>query len=808
MSDYLIPATPNVNYNFDTSLTYFPPNGSAVNFALYTAMISGAAVADSAMVADLRIFDAAASGAAIGDSTALGDLTTTIGMAGTATADSTATGGLADGISGVAVEDSTASGNLTTTMGVAGEAIVDSTAIGELPSDFGGIADANSFAVAGDPTYLNFSAAHRYGADLQFSFDSSKPYVIPSPTIKFRFGPGIGADELIGDSYGTGDLTTSITMAGTANADSRIYMEQPLEAKKAKANSILTGDISTKIKLQSNVQSDSVATAFLSDGTIGVNAPPTVSQGFYLISPANDFYNRVHVNYQNLDVFEFIFDEPLKVKVWNSHYTSVPLPSVEAINTQSLEMFNEITTPFQPFETRDYLIRLTDYRQKDFDAQYRLHFANATRPDVITLTGRRIDVCPFHPDMHQPISDRKEWKTDVLTNYDGTEQRVMLRKIPRRHLKFNTFVPMNLQPLYQNLFYGLGGRPLAVPIWVEPMTLTKRINTGDQTFEVSTVDSDLAIGSLVILMSTDLVYQVARISSLTSTSITIETKAHRDWPKKSSTLYPLGTGTLSQSPTLSRFDPATAQGVLDFNLTGHINLTPAVDANPVYQGLPVLEDILNWDGNVQASFERKASKIDNETGSLMAEIEGKAPTKSQTFRRFLNSASKIRTFQKWLSARGGKLKPFWLPSGARDLELARDIGANDDFIVVKRTDYSTFVAQGVGGRDIRIQLTDGTIVYRRITASLALNSVEEQLTLQGLVQWQQYPYSSQSVFGYFIDGQWGGLWWVGQAVPISKVALISFMAPVRLEEDYVDVQHHGKDFATAEFNLKGIIYDV
>jgi hypothetical protein len=755
MSDFYTPPTPPLDFNFDSTLPYSEPPGTSVNFVFIQVPVAGTAAASSEMVGDIVVnYESGpeSQGSVQVDSAVSGDLTTEIRNSADVSA------------------DSIASADLTTEISVSGSAQSDSQATGALVTNVAGAAQA--------------------------------------------------------DSTAEGDLTTSIELSGEVKADSRVYLEQPLEAEPVITDSQVTGNLTHTPAYIGAAQVDSAATGVLSDGTVGVNALPVYFTGFYLYQPNQDYYNRFHITPDILDAFDFVLEEPLKFSVWNSYLTAVPLSSVQEIRTDGLSLA-AVPTPdsnyFSPMENRNYEATLTDFRRKDFDVQYNFLFNTVSDAVSVVINGRRLDVCPFHPDRALPIIEKREWRTEVLTAYNGTEQRIKTRKIPRRHLQFDTFIPTQHQPLYQNLFYGLAGQSLCVPLWIQQMPLTSAVSAGSYTLPVNTTDSDLGVGSLVILMSTDLVYQVFKIQSLTSSAITATTPIRRSWPK-GATLYPLGAGTLNKPAVMRRHHAAVAQGTLDFMLTKYLPEIPAADTNPVYGadgsgtfwGIPVFEDVLDWNGDIKVTYDRKLSVWDNETGTLAYDIEGKIPTRTQAFRQFLNTPAKIRKLQQWLSSQSGKVKPFWLPSGCNDFVLTKDIAETDTTITVKRTEFSSAVGVNLQGRDIRIQFkkrSRGLIYYARIIEAVAISEQEEQLTIRVWIPHLALsnPGYSTTALGYWVDGTYFSYWtlnWRGESATKDSVAMISLMTQARLEDDAVEIKHYNPSFATAEFNIKGIVYDV
>lgn len=65
----------------------------------------------------------------------------------------------------------------------------------------------------------------------------------------------------------------------------------------------------------------------------------------------------------------------------------------------------------------------------------------------------------------------------------------------------------------------------------------------------------------------------------------------------------------------------------------------------------------------------------------------------------------------------GRMQTLWVPTWNNDLKIANDISSTTIHITVEWAGYTSFGRMQANRRDIRIELLDGTVFYRRITAS-------------------------------------------------------------------------------------------
>jgi hypothetical protein len=157
------------------------------------------------------------------------------------------------------------------------------------------------------------------------------------------------------------------------------------------------------------------------------------------------------------------------------------------------------------------------------------------------------------------------------------------------------------------------------------------------------------------------------------------------------------------------------------------------------------------------------------------------PIAVQNHRWLCDGRAEIDAMRRWFFSRRGRLACFWLPSWGRDLEVQATIGASDTTIDVEHCSYTDHIAQAVGRRDIRIELTDGTVYYRRITASAEIDADTERLTISSAL---------------------------GASVSPASIYAISFMHLARLDTDAVEIAWHRWDVAEAVFTVRGIRNDL
>ena len=99
------------------------------------------------------------------------------------------------------------------------------------------------------------------------------------------------------------------------------------------------------------------------------------------------------------------------------------------------------------------------------------------------------------------------------------------------------------------------------------------------------------------------------------------------------------------------------------------------------------------------------------------------------------------------------------------------------YLDVVNIDYTTLYNQSINRRDIRIEMTNGNIYYRRIVASAVISNSVERLTLNN-------------------------------TLPSSDIEKISFMMFGRLDTDAIELAWSYGDYVDVKLNFRSVNNDV
>lgn len=375
-----------------------------------------------------------------------------------------------------------------------------------------------------------------------------------------------------------------------------------------------------------------------------------------------------------------------------------------------------------------------------------------------------------------PIIERLEFKTDVLLAYDGSEQRIALRQTPRRYFEFGFLVPTLLErQKLEAAIAANGSQAWDLPIWTDSTPCTSAVSNGDVVVYADTVGRDFVAGGKALLLATNGNTLIINISTLTATQLNLSSAVVGAWPIET-LVIPLRTAYLEQNQQVSRFTGSAIYGVVRF-LCDDIS-THSTATLTQYRSYDVLEIASNWSQDLTLDYQRKMQVVDFGVGGIYRDDESSLPVFVQSHHFVLDSRQKITDFRKFLYSRRGRLNALWIPTFMPDLSF---VALSSTTLDITNIDYTTLYNQTINRRDIRIELTNGNVYYRRIVASTVISGTVERLTLDSAL---------------------------GVSVTAADVEKISFMMFGRLDTDAIELAWSYGDYVDVKLNFRSVNNDV
>lgn len=444
----------------------------------------------------------------------------------------------------------------------------------------------------------------------------------------------------------------------------------------------------------------------------------------------HDYYYRIHVAPQVLDLGNVVSTQTQPVYVWNAHLEPKTLTAITGLD-EGLELRDQPEPPllFQPLQERVYQLTVTTEGSPVLDIGLVWQFSHGELPGL-HVTARRIIAWSFIPNWRDGVSEQLEWLTDILASETLAEQRRALRTSPRRQLSAPVLVEGTQRQHFDMALFGWGNRIWALPIWPDIQIIRVTVPTGAVRIACETKHLDFFEGGLAMLQSLEGdVYEVVEVDTLDAAGLNLKRETQQAWPA-GTRLYPARPALLTSQPDVRRLTDTAMKAEVEF-LIQEANDWPAlsVEELPQYRGWPVLEERPDESKDLTHTLERLTTTLDSRTAKPLVTDIGRQPMPVMKWRWLELGRAERARFRSLLYTLNGRQRPVWVPTHADDLTLAAIVVDTGLSLDVVNIGYSRFALNAVGRQHIRIQLRNGQIFYRKITTASELSPTLERLSI-------------------------------------------------------------------------------
>jgi len=387
---------------------------------------------------------------------------------------------------------------------------------------------------------------------------------------------------------------------------------------------------------------------------------------------------------------------------------------------------------------------------------------------ALPVTFQRAVVFPYEPET--PVVETMNWVTDVLESRDGTEQRRALRETPRLVFDMQIFVHAHERRKLTTTVLGGQNLALGLPLWWNMSRLTSDAAISDTTINVNTTQyRDYRVDGLAVLLNDVDDFEALQIQSFTNNTITFSSPLTKSFLKGSARVMPVSIGYLNGVIRRTRFRTDLERWSISFRVLDNKADYASTAAWSDYNDgttTRVLLDTPNYvDGpSIQESVTRTIQIIDADQVGVQTQFT------YQDISRIQSQWGHITTDQQsqWelrqlLYALRGRQVSFWLPTFAEDIEPVNvGLSALSNAMEFKNIGYTVQINGVQPRQSIRLTLTDGTVLIRKITSSTEVSASVESIT---------------------VDSNWGV-----NATP-EEIRRIEFVEPHRFNADSIEVYY-------------------
>ncbi len=339
------------------------------------------------------------------------------------------------------------------------------------------------------------------------------------------------------------------------------------------------------------------------------------------------------------------------------------------------------------------------------------------------------------------VTERMEWKTDVLRKRDSSEQRIILRDFPRMSLDFELTLTREQAASFDRQMWEASWQPWIVPYWPLITSLEASAAANTTVLSADTVDRCFLNGQPLVITSgrgaTATEYAV--IDSHTNSTVTLLTGTANAWGK-GTYLIPAAEGFIQDGGKVKSSyltaDVMNTKLSVAFNPTNSIIQLTTGAVVDTYLGSELLIAEPNWVDAGDYEVEHTNLKyIEADVGvfhlpdfdsGTWSHPFSKPPEETLEYAWFLRGRSAIQSFRQFLMRRAGRANAFWCPSFKSDFILSSNVtGGTATFTAT----FNNAPPAVEGRRDVIFMLKDGSYVTKRITNVVDNNNWTATITV-------------------------------------------------------------------------------
>lgn len=459
--------------------------------------------------------------------------------------------------------------------------------------------------------------------------------------------------------------------------------------------------------------------AFLTEGYAG-----TISASFF-----DDYYNRIWLLPSVVAFGSLTSTTSVPIVIWNTHNTPVTLESVGAFGDSSLSLSAlPIPLELKPLASFQFTLTADVEGDPDIDAQIGFDFTPIEQVSLL-VTGNRSRIWEFPPNWSSPLEISLEYKTEIITSRDGSEQRIADRQTPRKSMSFEavandaafrSFVRFmnarqNLSTIMPEFNRGAHLAALAVP--------------GATLLSLEETPNWIMVDQLVVLYeggTNGNRSEVRRIVEFAANTITLNAPLSGEWTV-GSRIYPAVIGRIADQISVSQRGNRTSVIAVRFDVDPGSEHQPP-DGSPAvtHLGREVFMKRPNWSSSPSPEFRAVLEQVDYSIGRVSNFTPVSFNDRYQKANFVALDRGEAEDLMAFFRRHFGQAKEFFMPTYTEDLRISDMIYADTTTMRVEGREVAADFGDLEVFRDFVLFLDDGTHLMRHVTSITAAVDPDEQ----------------------------------------------------------------------------------
>lgn len=397
------------------------------------------------------------------------------------------------------------------------------------------------------------------------------------------------------------------------------------------------------------------------------------------------------------------------------------------------------------------------------------------------FTGAGAKIWPIPPDWSNSVQEALRWSTDILqASATATTQHRSLRIGPRRGFTFELFDEKQEFRVARMLLAGYGG-PWLLPIWPDVQWLAAPLAAGAVSVPCTTAGFDFVAGGKALLYRAVNAWEIVTVDTVAGDHLGLTGATTAAWGR-GDRLYPLRRALAEEGAESRLRASGTHRCSLNFDIDEPCDW-PVLEGLTAYLTHSVLDVRPDENEDPSHSWARLLQTVDyGASQPYVLDLPGLALGAQKDSWKLFGRAEHS-WFRSLLYTLDGRRVPIWVPSWVDDLKPVAAVAGGGTALGIEWAGYTLFGKDKPNRKDLRIELNDGTVFYRRI-----VNAVEaggnETLTLSASLD--------------------------GASIAPERIRQVSFMALSTLASDEIEIEHvtDAEGVAKATTGWQAVVPDV
>lgn len=508
----------------------------------------------------------------------------------------------------------------------------------------------------------------------------------------------------------------------------------------------------------------------------------TISYSYF-----DDYYNRIWFIPSAVDFGPVVSDSMFNVYLWNAHLNPVTVSDIAGGAEDGSVTLTGIAEGRVVPALSGFIFGVMAAGEGEPSIGFSYGFTFSPSEYVLLpVAGVRSRLWPFSPNWSDGYSMTLEYRSEVITSYEGDEQRRSLRQAPRKSISFSSLVTGDTWRQFLRHMSSWQQRSTMVPEFGRPSRLTAAVAAG-ATFLPMVRSQWINAGDIVTLHQgrpTGNKSTVRTVESVSDSGVTLTAPIDMAWAA-GSRVYPTLTGRMATRINTDMHSNNTATVSVEFaadpGIEADIDIgVPAV----VHLGREVLLRRPNWGGSVSPEFEAVIDTLDYGVGRL--DRQNPIPFNTRYHKaEFLGiKAADVTGIENFFRRQRGQVGEFFMPTFTEDLIAKLPVDAGTSILRFAGTDVFKDYRADLTYRDIIVLKNDGTYEIKHI---LSIYTVDDLIGNDTVMQ--------------FTEG------WVS-GFTLAQVKMICWMPLWRFASDSLTIAWVTSESAQVAVNMKTLPYEV